>query len=349
MRIIISWIGLCLLVLVYSCNPTAKQEPSQSNAYLDYSEHDDKLTGGIRMIPVTTEKGTFKVWTKRVGNNPTMKVLLLHGGPGATHEYFQCFDSYLPNAGIEYYYYDQLESAFSDQPNDPELWTLERYVEEVEQVRQALGLNADNFYLMGHSWGGILGIEYALKYQQNLKGLIVTNMVSSVPAYNEYAQNVLGPQLPEEVLKEILELEAKEDYHNPRYNELLYNHYYTEHILRMPLDEWPNPVQRAFAALNYDVYLTLQGPSEFGISGNATLKEWDRSADLPKIEVPTLMMGAAFDTMDPEYMEWMAGQVQNGTYSHCPNGSHLSMYDDQDTYFKDLIQFIKEVDTKAEQ
>ena len=129
------------------------------------------LSGGVRLIPMTTPKGTFRVWTKRVGNNPTIKVLLLHGGPGATHEYFEAFDSYFPAAGIEYYYYDQLGSAYSDQPDEPELWELPRFVDEVEQVRQALGLDQDNFYLLGHSWGGMLAIEYALKYQQHLKGL----------------------------------------------------------------------------------------------------------------------------------------------------------------------------------
>ena len=129
----------------------------------------------MRLIPIETPSGTFHVWTKRVGNNPTMKVLLLHGGPGATHEYLEAFDSFLPGAGIEYYYYDQLGSAYSDQPDEPELWELPRFVHEVEQVRKALGLDATNFYLYGQSWGGILAIEYALAHQKNLKGLIISN------------------------------------------------------------------------------------------------------------------------------------------------------------------------------
>ena len=140
------------------------------------------------MIPDRYAERQFRVWTKRVGNSPTMKVLLLHGGPGATHEYFEAFDSYFPAAGIEYYYYDQLGSAYSDQPDEPDLWELPRFVDEVEQVRQALGLDQDNFYLLGHSWGGILAIEYALKYQQHLKGLIISNMMASIPAYNDYAK-----------------------------------------------------------------------------------------------------------------------------------------------------------------
>jgi alpha/beta hydrolase fold len=141
---------------------TTGRPPSAS--YLDSTGRDDILSGGVRMIPIDTPKGTYRVWTKRVGNAPTMRLLLLHGGPGATHECFEAFDSYLPAAGIEYYYYDQLGSFYSDQPDEPDLWELPRFVDEVEQVRQALGMDPDSFFLLGHSWGGILAIEYALRY-----------------------------------------------------------------------------------------------------------------------------------------------------------------------------------------
>src|SRR6201994_5116154 len=110
------------------------------SSYLDYSARSDMLSGGSRKITVTTPVGPQQVWVKRVGNNPGLRVLLLHGGPGATHEYFEPCDSYLPAAGIEYYYYDQLGSFYSDQPDEESLWELDRFVEEVEQVRGGLGL-----------------------------------------------------------------------------------------------------------------------------------------------------------------------------------------------------------------
>src|SRR6266550_3587622 len=138
----------------------------RTSAYLDYSARGDALSGGARMIPVSTPGGTFRVWTRRIGNSPDLKLLLLHGGPGCTHEYLEACDSYLPAAGIEYYYYDQLGSGRSDQPDEPSLWELDRFVDEVEQVRQALSLDRDSFVLYGQSWGGILGMEYALHYQQ---------------------------------------------------------------------------------------------------------------------------------------------------------------------------------------
>lgn len=328
------------------CVPTEKKTDASETLrnYLDFSQRDDQFTGGVKMIPISTEKGEFNVWTKRAGNNPKIKVLLLHGGPGMTHEIYEAFDGYFPSEGIEYIYYDQLGSYYSDQPEGDDLWTTERFVEEVEQVRQALNLDKDNFYLFGQSWGGILAIEYALKYQDNLKGLIISNMMASIPEYNAYAQEVLGPKLPPAVFAEIQEIEANEDFENPRYEELLMEHHYTEHVLRLPLDEWPENINRAFKHLNPKVYVHMQGYSEFGITGDATLKQWDRKADLAKITIPTLVIGAEHDTMDPKHMEWMATEVKNGHYLYCPNGSHLSQYDDQKTFFNGLIQFVKDVD-----
>ncbi len=339
------------IILFHSCQNAPKQgeisETDSCEEYLSFEGRDDQFTGGIKMIPITTEKGTFKVWTKRIGKNPTKKVLLLHGGPGMTHELYECFDGYFPQEGIEYIYYDQLGSYYSDQPDDLSLWTTERFVEEVEQVRQALGLDASNFYLLGQSWGGILAMEYALKYQDNLKGLVISNMMSSIPEYNAYAQKVLGPQMDPEIYKEIKAMEDAEDFGNPRYGELLFEHYYTEHVLRMPTDQWPEAVMRTLKHANNQVYVHMQGYSEFGITGDATLKEWDVKDRLKEIRVPTLVIGAQYDTMDPAHMEWMSGEVQNGRYLYCPNGSHLSQYDDQKTYFEGVIRFVKEVDEKT--
>lgn len=336
--------ALILLLLIMSCaDKPNNNEIDEKSSYFDYSSSNDQITGGIKMIPIETLKGTFNVYTKRMGNNPKMRVLLLHGGPGGTHEQFGNFDGYLPNEEIEYIYYDQLDSYYSDKPNDSTLWTTEHFVEEVEQVRKALNLTKDNFYLLGQSWGGILAMEYALKYQDNLKGLIVSNMVASVPEYNKYAHEVLGPKLPNDVLKEIKEIEANKDFANPRYEELLMEHFYTEHILRKPLEEWPKSVHLLFEHLNSNIYIYMQGPSEFGITGDASLKDWDISGKLKDIKVPTLMLGAKHDTMDPKYMEWMATEVQNGR-SITTNGSHLSQFDDPETFFPAVVNFIKDVD-----
>jgi proline iminopeptidase len=333
---------LCVCsILLSACKTNTSGTQQATSNYHDTTGRTDILTGGVKMIPIQTAKGTFNVWTKRVGNNPKTKVLLLHGGPGGTHEYFECFDSFFPQEGIEYYYYDQLGSAFSDNPNDSSLWNIDRFVEEVETVRKALNLDSSNFILLGHSWGGILATEYALKYQKHLKGLVISNMVPSVPEYNAYANNVLAPKLPKDVLASIRAFEAKGDYTNPTYLKLIADNYYPEHVLRMPPATWPDPVKRAFAKMNYPLYLQMQGPSEFGIVGNASLKNWDRKPDLHNIKVPVLSIGGEFDTMDPKAMEEIAKLVPNGQYVYCAKGSHMSMYDDQQTYFTGLIKFIK--------
>ena len=337
-----------ILASLTGCKNTSEEKITKTNetanSYWSFEGKDDQFTGGIKMIPIETPKGTFNVWTKRVGNNPKIKVLLLHGGPGMTHEIYQCFDGYFPQEGIEYYYYDQLGSYFSDQPDDLSLWDTARFVEEVEQVRIALDLDKDNFYLFGQSWGGILAMEYALKYQENLKGLIISNMVPSIPDYMEYSDTVLAPKMDPEVLAEIMTYENAEDYGNERYLELVVNHYYTEHVIRMPVDQWPSSIQKGFSHLNPKVYVTMQGPSEFGVKGDATLKNWDVKDRVKTISVPTLSIGATHDTMDPKQMEWLANEVQNGRFHLCPNGSHLSQYDDQKNFFQGLIQFIKDVD-----
>jgi proline iminopeptidase len=333
---------LLFIVTIFSCNNKNGNQIITASANDLYKEIQ---TGGVKVIGIETPKGKFNVWTKSIGNNPKIKLLLLNGGPGASHEYFECFESFLLPENVELLYYDQLGCGLSDNPKDTTMWDLSRFVEEVEQVRKALNLNKDNFYLLGHSWGGILAQQYALKYQDNLKGLIISNMMSSCPAYGKYAQDVLAPQFDPKILDTIRQIEVKGDYKNPKYMELLMPNFYAKHICRLALDKWPEPLNRGLSKMNQSLYVTMQGPSEFGIAGNLT--NWDVSKQLPQIKTPTLTIGGVHDTMDPEHMKWMSTQVQNGRNITCPNGSHMSMYDDQKNYFPGLIQFIKDVNDET--
>lgn len=339
----------------YSCNHIATRVKSDSDksingsnttiaGYFNYGDTGVQ-TAGIKMVAVSTPAGNFRVWTKRFGNNPRIKILLLHGGPAAGHEYMECFESFFPKEGFEFYEYDQLGAPYSDQPTDTSLWTIARYVDEVEQVRKAIGADSTNFYVLGNSWGGILAMEYALKYQQHLKAMIVANMVASGPDYNKYANEVLAKQMNPNVLKEIKNIEARKDFSNPRYEELLIPNFYKQHICR--LAEWPEPVVRCFNHLDNtkvskQIYVIMQGPSEFGLSGR--LLNWDIKNRLKEIKVPTLMVGAKYDTMDPNAMEQQSKMVQHGSYLYCPNGSHMSMWDDQKIFMDGVIKFIKDAD-----
>ncbi|NNC85961.1 MAG: proline iminopeptidase-family hydrolase, partial [Bacteroidia bacterium] len=216
--------------------------------------------------------------------------------------------------------------------------TLERFVEEVEQVRQELGLNKDNFYLLGQSWGGILAMEYALKYQEHIKGLIISNMTADFHKYAAYNAN-LRAQLRPSLIDSLEFYENNDDYLNPIYQDLVFNEYYTKHICR--LDPWPEPINRSFAHINQEVYSYMQGPSEFVPGG--ILKDWSVWDELKLIEVPTLTIGAKYDSMNPKELEEMSELVQNGRYLYCPNGSHLSQWDDQKVHMSGVIQFIKDV------
>jgi proline iminopeptidase len=334
-------LGALVAALLAACGSSVPSA-SQSSRYFDNSRHAEAWSGGARMIPIHTPNGAFNVWVKRVGNNPSLKVLLLHGGPAVPHDYLEAMDSFLPAAGIEYYYYDQLGAGNSDQPKNDDLWTTNRFVDEVEQVRTALGLTKDNFCLYGQSWGGLLAIEYALAHQDQLKCLVISNMMASIPAYNAYAKSKLMPELNASDLATVQQLEAENKTDDPRYMGILVPQFYEKHFLRRPAAEWPEPVNRAFARQNEHIYTLMQGPSELGAGGR--LVNWDRFADLKRITVPTLVIGAKYDTMDPAYMEKMAKQLPKGEYAFMPEGSHLAMYDDQQRYFAALVGFLKKQD-----
>ncbi|CDG83143.1 proline iminopeptidase [Janthinobacterium agaricidamnosum NBRC 102515 = DSM 9628] len=290
-------------------------------------------TAGVRMVPVVG--GKYKVWTKKIGSGP-VKVLLLHGGPGFTHEYLEAMESFLPQAGIEMYYYDQLGCGNSDQPDDPSLWTLPRYLEEVEEVRRGLGL--ENFVLYGHSWGGILGIEYALHHQRHLRGLVISNMAAGMQAYLKRT-NAIKQQLPPALLAQLEALEAKEAYDSPEYEKIMMEELYPKVICR--IQPWPDAVGQTLRHANNKIYNQMQGKSEFLMTGN--LKDWERWDRLHEIKVKTLTIGAKYDEMDPEDMQKMAKMMPNASSFICQNGSHLSMWDEQAFYFQHLLRFLKAV------
>jgi proline iminopeptidase len=261
-------------------------------------------------------------------------VLLLHGGPGFPHDYLEAMESFLPQAGIEMYYYDQLGVGNSDIPDDPGLWTLPRYLTEVEEVRRGLGL--DNFVLYGHSWGGILAMEYALHYQQHLRGLVISNMTAGTQAYLKRTAALKTQLLSPKALAKFNALEAAKKYDDPAYTRIVMEDLYPKMICR--LKPWPEPVTRAFRLANVKIYNQMQGKSEFEVTGN--LKDWERWDRLHEIKVKALTIGSTYDEMDPNDMRKMATMMANARCVICPNGSHLDLWDDQAFYFQHLLGFL---------
>ncbi len=276
-------------------------------------------------------KNGYKVFTKRVGEGP-ITILALHGGPGCSYEYLECLEKHLPKDKFQIIYYDQLGSYNSDKPEDTRLYTLERFCDEVEEVRLALGLK--DFYLFGQSWGALLAMEYTIKHQEHIKGLILSNITASIDSYESYI-NELRSKLPQEIQDKLHYYEARGDYANSEYEKVMFEEVYTRHVCR--LTPWPEPVLQAFSHINPKVYQTIQGPNEFVITGN--IKGWDRWNDIHTITVPTLILCGRHDTMNPADTIHMGKLIPNSTVKICENGSHLAMYDDADTYFQALVQW----------
>lgn len=292
---------------------------------------DGVRTGGARKIQIS---GGHQVWVRQVGVGD-IPVLTLHGGPGFPHFYLECFSDFLPLDRIRFWYYDQLGCGFSDHPDDPSLWTLDRFRGEVEQVRAALGL--DRFVLYGQSWGGMLAIEYALAHPKHVSALVVSNMTASMASYVKHV-TALRNALPPAISKEMEQYEESGHFDAPEYQKLLMENLYAKYLCR--LDPWPEPAMRSFVRLNPQVYNTMQGPSEFAVTGN--LKSWDRWADLHRIEAPTLLLVGRHDTMSVEDIQHMGRLMPNARVVVCEKGSHLSLYDDQAAYFDALVPFLLE-------
>ncbi len=278
-------------------------------------------------------KNGYKVFTKRVGDGP-IKILTLHGGPGCSYDYLECFEAYFPKDKYQIIYYEQLGSYRSDKPDDVSLWTLDRFCEEVEEVRLALGLK--DFYLFGQSWGALLAMEYSLTHQKDLKGLILSNITGSISSYESYI-NELRKKLPEDVQSKLQYYEERRDFANPEYEKVMFEDVYTRHVCR--LETWPEALVRTFTRINPKVYQTIQGPNEFIITGN--IKKWDRWEDLHKIAIRTLIICGRHDTMNPADSEKMGRLIPNATVKICENGSHVAMYDDQENYFQALLQWLE--------
>jgi proline iminopeptidase len=212
----------CSLSIPQSATAESVQEEPQSEDALNPG---GVRVGGIRMIPVCG--GKYQVWTKRLGSGP-VKVLLLHGGPGFPHDYLEAMESFLPQAGIEMYYYDQLGVGNSDIPDDPSLWTLPRYLTEVEEVRR--GLHLDQFVLYGHSWGGMLAMEYALNYEEHLRGLVISNMTAGIKSELKRLDELKTTLLSQATLAQFNALETARDYDSPAYKRIVMEELYPQMI-----------------------------------------------------------------------------------------------------------------------
>ncbi|RSK48332.1 proline iminopeptidase-family hydrolase [Hymenobacter rigui] len=314
---------LCLLPFLASA-----QTPTPDSSYAA------KLKApGVKMIPID---GKYKVWTQKVGTG-NIKLLVLHGGPGNTHEYFENFPQYLAKEGVEIYYYDQLNSFHSDKTDDKSVWTIPRFVEEVEQVRKGLGL--DQFYLLGHSWGGMLALEYAAKYPEHIKGLIMSNIGYKATVFNknrfsQYA-DIIRRQAAQQG-KVIAGLDTMGLMSlTPHITPAVTKEFRSLHMMRRV----PEP----------PIYTRSQAhiTRTYAVSFMPFMLAWDFSGRLATIKPPTLVIGAQHDFVPPADIAYMKKHIPNCQAYVCPDGSHFAMWDDPEHYFPALIKFLRKTERKG--
>lgn len=274
----------------------------------------------------------YKVVAYSFGSGPET-VLCLNGGPGLPCDYLRDAHSCLIDRGYRVVAFDQLGTGASDRPTDPALWTITRYVEEVETVRQALGLG--RVHLLGHSWGGWLSVEYALTHPEALKTVILEDTAADIPhliGELERLRAALGP----ETVAMMQRHEAEGTLDHPVYQAAItiLNH---RHVCR--LDHWPAPVKRSLDDWNMGPYGTIQGPNEFLYTGN--LKDWNRLPDMRRITVPVLITCGEHDELTPACSLRMKLALPNARLHVFPNSSHMPFYEEPHAYYPVLLDFLE--------
>jgi proline iminopeptidase len=267
-------------------------------------------------------------------------ILCLNGGPGLPCDYLREAHSCLSLQQYRVIAFDQLGTGRSDRPDDKRLWTMERYVHEVDTVRQALGLG--KVHLLGHSWGGWLAIEVALHHQDALHSLILENTVADIPHLIRELQR-LRAALGSETVAMMQRYEALGQFDHPAYQAAITLLNY-RHVCR--LDTWPAPVIRSLNDWNMAPYVTMQGPNEFLYTGN--LRDWDRSADLGLIKVPCLITTGQHDELTPACALKMKQSLTHAEVHVFPNSSHMPFYEEPHAYYPVLLDFLDRQRTAKE-
>ena len=273
----------------------------------------------------------YKLFYKSFGEPVKGTVLCLHGGPGATHDYILPLAD-MAEAGYRVVFYDQLGCGNSEVPKNITLFTVEYAVEEVEAVRKTLGLGKVN--LVGSSWGGMLTLAYALKYQKNLKCIVTIGGLANVPLATAEMERMKN-QLPQETLAIMKKYEDEGDFENPEYQKAV-QAFYNRHLCRLP--EWPAEMRYSFEHISKPVYLTMNGPNEFTIIGN--IRYWDATSQLHKIKVPALVMGGRYDEVSPRVARSIHREIKGSKLVTFQRSSHVPFWEEREKFMQVLRSFL---------
>jgi len=277
------------------------------------------------------------VWYRAVGSGG-VPVLLLHGGPGAGHDYLEPLEALAAQRQVVFY--DQLGCGRSDRPEDTALWRIERFVAEVDEVRRALGLS--RMHLFGHSWGGWLAIEYLLGRPAGVVSAILASTSASVPQFVAEATALKG-QLPQDAQEVMGRHEATGDFTSPEYQAAVME-FYKRHLCR--LEPWPACLMRSVENLDGNpVYLTMNGPNEFTVVGN--LKDWERRDRIHEIDVPTLITVGRYDEIPSACARTLHDGIRGSELAVFEQSSHVAMLEETTAYVRQLTNFLTRVEEAA--
>jgi len=297
---------------------------------LDSCKNNPNLKAGEGYIEVSGGR----VWYKIVGEGDKTPLLMLHGGPGATSYYLKPLAALSTDRPL--IFFDQVGCGRSTLEMDTTQMNISFYVDEVYQVKQALGLK--DFYLYGQSWGTILGAEYYFAHPEGIKGIILASPALSGKLWIRDAQLLLK-QLPDSLQKVIRKYEKLKEFHAAEYQEAMMV-YYRQHIARkLP---WSADIDSTFAYLGEDVYTYMNGPSEFTFTG--TMQHYDATNRLQQIRVPSLFICGEYDEARPETTKYYAGLVPNSRFAVIKNAAHMTMQDNPEQDIKEIINFLDEIE-----
>jgi proline iminopeptidase len=264
------------------------------------------------------------VWYKILGENKnTIPLILIHGGPGATHDYLESLGELSSERMI--IFYDQLGSGRSDKPDNNSLWTVDRFAKEIAQIRDAL--NLDNVHILGQSWGTMLAASYMIDLKpQGVKSLIFSSPALDARRFVDDARAYIS-ELPEQDRIIIRQSEAKHDFDNQQYQDVVMR-FYKQHLCR--LDPWPDSINRTFQGMNADVYNYMWGPSEFTLTG--TLKDFNITEELSCIKAPVLFTCGRYDESTPQATEYYHNRLPGSEFFIFEDCSHMHHIEKQSQY-----------------
>ena len=274
-----------------------------------------------------------QVWYKVVGSGESVPLLTLHGGPGGGHDYLEPLNALASERPVVFF--DQLGCGKSDTPDDVSLWRIDRFVDEVTAVRDALGL--DRIHLLGHSWGGWLAIEYMLGAPSGVVSLTLASTSASIPQF-VYEAGELISKLPREMAETMRRLEAEGDFENPEFEAGMME-FYKRHLCR--LDPWPDPIMRSLENLDGNiVYETMNGPTEFTVIGN--MKDWNRIEKLSEIVAPTLITCGRYDELTPACSRTLHQGIMNSRMHVFERSAHMAHLEETESYLQILSEFLRD-------